>query len=797
MKQPSSRRVLLRLWQWSLFSIMFSLFVIVPTASAAYAQDAAPFGSPYRWSQNSTPTSNANRSSAPGLNVIGNTTDIALDPNGGDLPGAYEAGGILWSNSQQLKSVTLINGSRDGSSMNGVFCSNLTLQTTTDGSTWVVSNWSVSQSYSYDSSGASLQTYTFSGSDPITVLGVRISGQVHCSDSGSWVENMREIVAVAPNAQTIWAPSTTPATLDVNDYTGAVNLGVRFQSSEPGTISGIRFYKAPQNTGTHTATLYSDTGAVLAQVNFSNETGSGWQEVDFPPVSIPAKTTYVAAYHTTNGHYSVSGNFFTSDVSNGQQLTARANGAGGEANGVYGYGDGVAFPTQTYNANNYWVDVVFNVAGGVPPASAGNLQGDHLSSERAQLTWTASPGDPTGVAYSVYRNGVFAGTTGSTVFTDIGLSPNTSYAYYVVAFNGYGSAAKTDTIEVTTPDNYMPVSLRDFFPVGPDAQPASLLQTWKDRGANTLARTPVGISPADFAVWNSTADSLGFQYIRDADPNGPVNDASAQHLLAWHQPDEPESSTPVVSASKIVSQYKAWKQIDSGRAVSLNFNGGWLIGQQAGCDLTCYASYIQGADWVMSDIYPLSGWGQPGSLGWIGQSVDTLYSLAPDKPIMQFVETAYQGLSWCESCPAPTPEQFRAEFWEAIIHGARGVFVFPERIGPFSFDNTTPEMDAEITKQFNTATSLGSVLQGVINPIGMSASVSSPLEVAWRNYNGHQYIFVLNFSYNEKDGQTITLTGIGSATQAVVYGESRSVPITNGAITDNFGKHEIHIYQIN
>jgi len=67
------------------------------------------------------------------------------------------------------------------------------------------------------------------------------------------------------------------------------------------------------------------------------------------------------------------------------------------------------------------------------------------------------------------------------------------------------------------------------------------------------------------------------------------------------------------------------------------------------------------------------------------------------------------------------------------------------------------------------------VLEGVINPIGMSATVSSPLEATRRNYNGHQYIFVLNFSYHAKNAQTITLTGIGSATQAVVYGESLEV----------------------
>src|SRR5205807_2553731 len=151
-----------------------------------------------------------------------------------------------------------------------------------------------------------------------------------------------------------------------------------------------------------------------------------------------------------------------------------------------------------------------------------------------------------------YRNGVLAGTTAGTSFIDIGLSAKTKYAYCVVAFNGYGTAATTATIYVTTPNNYMPASLLNFFPVGPDAQPASLLATWASRGANTLARTPVDISAPDFAIWNSTADSLGLKYIRDPDPNGAANDVGKLNLLAWHQPDEPESygHTP---ASTIVS----------------------------------------------------------------------------------------------------------------------------------------------------------------------------------------------------------------------------------------------------
>ena len=44
-------------------------------------------------------------------------------------------------------------------------------------------------------------------------------------------------------------------------------------------------------------------------------------------------------------------------------LTAPQDGVGG-SNGLYRYGSSSVFPNETYNSENYWVDVVFNTSGG-------------------------------------------------------------------------------------------------------------------------------------------------------------------------------------------------------------------------------------------------------------------------------------------------------------------------------------------------------------------------------------------------------------------------------------------------
>ena len=157
-----------------------------------------------------------------------------------------------------------------------------------------------------------------------------------------------------------WDTSTTPASVDSGDGS-PVEVGVRFRVDNTGFITGMRFYKAAANSGTHTGHLWDSNGNLLASATFTNETASGWQTVEFSsPVAVVAGMTYVASYTAPKGHYSVSRNYFTTlGVDNGP-LHAVSQGAAGN-NGLYSYSPG-SLPTQSYQASNYWVDVVYNTA---------------------------------------------------------------------------------------------------------------------------------------------------------------------------------------------------------------------------------------------------------------------------------------------------------------------------------------------------------------------------------------------------------------------------------------------------
>jgi hypothetical protein len=150
----------------------------------------------------------------------------------------------------------------------------------------------------------------------------------------------------------------TPAVVDAGD-SSSVNVGVKFTSDTAGVIRGLRFYKAAANTGTHVGSLWSSAGTLLAQATFTNESAFGWQTLTFStPVSITASTTYVASYLAPNGHYPVTGAAFSTGSAENPPLHASADSLGG--NGVYAYGGTTAFPTNSFNATNYWVDVLFD-----------------------------------------------------------------------------------------------------------------------------------------------------------------------------------------------------------------------------------------------------------------------------------------------------------------------------------------------------------------------------------------------------------------------------------------------------
>ena len=315
-------------------------------------------------------------------------------------------------------------------------------------------------------------------------------------------------------------PNVTPSTVDQGDPT-AVEVGVRFKADLDGSITGVRFYKATANTGTHIGNLWSASGTLLATGTFTGETASGWQQLTFSaPVDITAGTTYVASYYAPRGHYSASSAYFyvpspvggnTLDSSPLHALSA--NGGGG--NGVYTYSSGTTFPVSTYNGENYGVDVVFTPK--LPPGPVGAVTATPgPGSATVNFTAPATGGPPT--RYIVTP---FIGSTAQPAVTVVGSPPatpvkvsgldaGTSYTFKVQAANGSGAGPLSGASNAVTPTPPTAPGAPTGLVVSAGNQQATVRWTAPSDGGRTITRYTVtpylnGVAQATTAVTGSPA----------------------------------------------------------------------------------------------------------------------------------------------------------------------------------------------------------------------------------------------------------------------------------------------------
>ena len=272
------------------------------------------------------------------------------------------------------------------------------VEVSTDGTTWHPASGTTSWTYSYVQHGT--------GTGTIRVRAV--------DDSANIGPVTSRAVTITGTASVFGAE--VPRTADSGD-SGSATLGLRFTPTADGFIQGVRFFKSAANTGAHTGALWSVDGRQLATVAFQNETASGWQTATFAaPVAVTAGTTYVVSYTTPTGHYSASDWFFASAGSDAAPLKV-AGGFGAAPAGVYSTTGG--FPTDSYRANNYYVDAVYNTVDATPLSV----------SSQTPLAGSSSVAPSTTVS-AVFSKAVTASTVAMTLKTAAGASVagTTSYS---------------------------------------------------------------------------------------------------------------------------------------------------------------------------------------------------------------------------------------------------------------------------------------------------------------------------------------------------------------------------------
>jgi N,N-dimethylformamidase beta subunit-like, C-terminal/Domain of unknown function (DUF4082)/Bacterial Ig domain/3-keto-disaccharide hydrolase/Viral BACON domain len=303
------------------------------------------------------------------------------------------------------------------------------------GSTWHPAKGRESWQYSW--------TPTTLGSSTLETRAADDSGNIETPSSGLAVVTVNPPDCPCSD----FSSSTAPSQVDSGDAS-ALELGVRFRTDFDGYITGIRFYKATANTGTHIGNLWSNAGTLLASATFTNETSSGWQTVSFSsPVPVTANTTYVASYFAPVGHYSDTPRYFANSGNDAPPLHFLKNGVDG-GNGTFAYGASSTFPSSSFNSTNYWVDVTYIPASSMPGAPPALLV------QPANLTFAAfqGNGNPPSQSVTVYNEG--SGTLNWTASSNApwliaSSTAGTTPATVSISVNSAGLAAGTYTGTVT------------------------------------------------------------------------------------------------------------------------------------------------------------------------------------------------------------------------------------------------------------------------------------------------------------------------------------------------------------
>jgi hypothetical protein len=219
------------------------------------------------------------------------------------------------------------------------------------------------------------------------------------------------------------------------------------------------------------------------------------------------------------------------------------------------------------------------------------------------------------------------------------------------------------------------------------------------------------------------------------------------------------------------------------------------------------ACWANGQDVTSSDTYWFTDVNERGNSRYgfgssYGQNVTRLRQLdATDEkrqPIWSFVEAGWPNTeSAAQGARAIQPAEVRSAVWHSLIAGARGILYFQHSFGgPCSGDHHVIRTNCEGTRPMVSSVNaqvkgLASVLNSPFVSSGHSATGDVKHMVKWE---GRFYVFA---GADRGGGNArFSIPCVGDAT-AVVEGESRSIPVSNGSFTDAFAdKNAIHIYRI-
>lgn len=288
-------------------------------------------------------------------------------------------------------------------------------------------------------------------------------------------------------------------------------------------------------------------------------------------------------------------------------------------------------------------------------------------------------------------------------------------------------------------------------------------------------------------------------------------------IVAWMHNDEPDNAQPIVDPQsgrrswggpvppqKVVEDYQRLRARDDTRPIFLNLGQGvandeWK-GRGRGAHIDDYLTYVQGADIVSFDVYPVAGIRKPDGenyLWYVAKGVSRLVDWSRGKKIIwNCIECTH-----ISSPRKATPHQVRAEVWMAIIHGSTGIIYFVHQFQPTFLEPallSDPEMLAAVTATNEQIHELAPVINSPTVPDAVSIEASNdevPIAAMVKRFEGDTYVFAVGMRNGATRG-TFALQDVPSGKTVEVLGENRQLEIKDGRFSDAFEPYDVHLYRI-
>lgn len=237
--------------------------------------------------------------------------------------------------------------------------------------------------------------------------------------------------------------------------------------------------------------------------------------------------------------------------------------------------------------------------------------------------------------------------------------------------------------------------------------------------------------------------------------------------------------------------------------------------------VTTLQRYNAGTDIVACDIYPVNPGGimsmfalfpnghqgdmNNTSISQIGDYVDKMRKVAgPARPVFMVL----QAFAWeklvqetdvveqrDEKIQYPTYNETRFMAFQSLIKGANGIIYWGSDFTPQPSEawDSIKRVTREVADLQEALVAPDPGLKVETTYEEMGHSVDDGVQRIVRDFDGSRYVFTCNADGNKCKA---TLSGLGEWSKCTVLNEDRDIPVSGGAITDEWRRFAVHVYRL-